>query len=97
MDELLTISYDYGNGKMMIRCNFFPAPQNKLRKLLKVVMLDYDKSEQLLEIMYHYVIHEIHDNTDEYLAVYYGKNGKKKLEANAEEIWKVLKTYDRRN
>lgn len=81
--ELITICYD--NGKMTINTKFFPAPKNKLRKLLKVIRMDYKNSDHLLEFLAGHLALEL-ENSEEYLETFYGRNAKKRLEANLEII-----------
>lgn len=81
--ELITICYE--NGKMTINTNFFPAPKNKLKKLLKVIRMDYKNSEHLINFLAGHLVLEL-ENSEEYLNAFYGRNAKKRLEANLEII-----------
>lgn len=54
MDEL-RIKY-HEDGRMVIRLgNFFPASQVRLRKLLKVIDMDWDRRDEILDTMAGYL------------------------------------------
>lgn len=54
MDEL-RIKY-HEDGRMVIRLgNFFPASQVRLRKLLKVVDMDWERRDEILDTMAGYL------------------------------------------
>jgi hypothetical protein len=51
------ITYNDGNGHMKIYCdNFFPAPQGKLKQLLKIVDMDYKNRDEILKKFYTHCI-----------------------------------------
>lgn len=48
MDELLKIRYRHGEMTIILE-NFFPSSQKDLKKLLKVIELDWDHEDELIE------------------------------------------------
>lgn len=56
--EELRIKYD--RGKMVVILdNFFPTSRARLKKLLKVIDLDYEHSEELIEQLKHFFSEQI--------------------------------------
>lgn len=51
------VVYNDGNGHMTINCeNFFPTSQNKLKQMLKIVDLDYEHKDQVLQNFHSYLV-----------------------------------------
>ena len=51
------VTYNSGMGHMTINCeHFFPASQNKLKQMLKIVDLDYEHREQILQDFHSYLV-----------------------------------------
>jgi len=48
MDEILKIRYRHGEMTIILE-NFFPSSQKDLKKLLKVIELDEDHKDELIE------------------------------------------------
>jgi len=48
MDEILKIRYRHGEMTIILE-NFFPSSQKNLKKLLKVIELDWDHKDELIE------------------------------------------------
>lgn len=48
MDEIITIRYRYGQMTIILG-NFFPCSQKDLKKLLKIIELDEDHKDELIE------------------------------------------------
>lgn len=57
MDEL-KIRYRYGQMTIILE-NFFPSSQKDLKKLLKVIELDWDHKDELIEQITTWIKHRI--------------------------------------
>lgn len=57
------IKIDYGKGHMIIRCDyFFPTSQAKLRKLLKIIEMDYASCVAISKSICDYLESRINEN-----------------------------------
>lgn len=60
------LTYNAGNGRMTIHCdNFFPTSQNKFRQLLKVVDMDFDHRDDILNSIMQFLKKAERDSLEE--------------------------------
>ena len=63
--EYKDIKIEYPNGKMIIHLeSFFPTSQTRLKKLLKVVDMDYDHKDELIQTMTDYFTEQVQQLED---------------------------------